>query len=38
MRTVDSHIRNLRDKLKKAGFPIEDHLKTIWGIGYQWKV
>ncbi|MBW3110947.1 MULTISPECIES: response regulator transcription factor [Bacillaceae] len=38
IRTVDSHIRNLRDKLKKAGFPIEDHLKTIWGIGYQWKI
>ncbi|BCB05588.1 response regulator transcription factor [Bacillus sp. KH172YL63] len=38
IRTVDSHIRNLRDKLKKAGFPIENHLKTIWGIGYQWKI
>ncbi len=38
IRTVDSHIRNLRDKLKRAGFPIEDHLKTIWGIGYQWKI
>jgi DNA-binding response OmpR family regulator len=37
IRTVDSHIRNLRDKLKKAEFPIENHLKTIWGIGYQWK-
>ncbi|TMU84409.1 response regulator transcription factor [Bacillus sp. BHET2] len=38
IRTVDSHIRNLRDKIKRAGFPIEDHLKTIWGIGYQWKI
>lgn len=38
IRTVDSHIRNLRDKLKKAGFPIENHLKTIWGLGYQWKI
>ncbi|WP_044338869.1 response regulator transcription factor [Rossellomorea aquimaris] len=38
IRTVDSHIRNLREKLKKAGFPIEHHLKTIWGIGYQWKI
>lgn len=38
IRTVDSHIRNLREKLKRAGFPIEDHLKTIWGIGYQWKI
>ena len=35
-RTVDSHIRNLRDKLRKAGFPIEQHLKTVYGIGYRW--
>ncbi|MCA1055344.1 response regulator transcription factor [Rossellomorea aquimaris] len=37
-RTVDSHIRNLRDKLKRADFPIEEHLTTVWGIGYQWKI
>ncbi|MGR3765810.1 response regulator transcription factor [Rossellomorea sp. NS-SX7] len=37
-RTVDSHIRNLRDKLKRADFPIEGHLTTVWGIGYQWKI
>jgi DNA-binding response OmpR family regulator len=35
-RTVDSHIRNLRDKLRKAGFPIDQHLKTVWGLGYKW--
>ncbi|WP_028400089.1 response regulator transcription factor [Ectobacillus panaciterrae] len=35
-RTVDSHIRNLRDKLRKSGFPIEQHLKTVYGIGYRW--
>jgi DNA-binding response OmpR family regulator len=38
IRTVDSHIRNLRDKLRSAAFPIEKHLSTVWGIGYQWKV
>lgn len=37
LRTIDSHIRNLRDKLKRSDFPIEKHLKTVWGIGYQWK-
>lgn len=37
IRTVDSHIRNLREKLKNAGFPIEDFLKTVWGIGYKWS-
>lgn len=36
-RTIDSHIRNLRDKLRKSGFPIEDHLLTVWGVGYKWK-
>lgn len=35
-RTIDSHIRNIRDKLRKVGFPIEEHLKTVWGIGYKW--
>ncbi|CEG27952.1 response regulator transcription factor [Bacillus sp. B-jedd] len=35
-RTVDSHVRNLRDKLRKAGFPIDSHLSTVWGVGYKW--
>ncbi|MED1468646.1 response regulator transcription factor [Bacillus salipaludis] len=35
-RTVDSHIRNLREKLRNAGFPIDNHLYTVWGIGYKW--
>lgn len=37
IRTIDSHIRNLRDKLEKAGFPTNDILKTVWGIGYKWN-
>ncbi|MFJ7732098.1 response regulator transcription factor [Lysinibacillus sp. NPDC097231] len=37
IRTVDSHIRNLREKLRKAGFPIDYFLKTTWGIGYKWN-
>ncbi|WP_430757038.1 winged helix-turn-helix domain-containing protein [Pseudobacillus badius] len=24
-RTVDSHIRNIRDKLRKEGFPVDVH-------------
>jgi DNA-binding response OmpR family regulator len=35
-RTIDSHIRNLREKLRNAGFPIDNHLFTVWGIGYKW--
>ncbi|KKK37914.1 transcriptional regulator [Mesobacillus campisalis] len=33
-RTVDSHIRNLRDKLKHAGAD-KSFVKTVWGIGYK---
>lgn len=35
-RTIDSHIRNLREKLRNAGFPIDQHLLTVWGVGYKW--
>ncbi|WP_445492044.1 response regulator transcription factor [Niallia sp. 03133] len=35
-RTIDSHIRNLRDKLRKSGFPAEEYLLTVWGVGYKW--
>ncbi|WP_058308782.1 response regulator transcription factor [Gracilibacillus massiliensis] len=35
-RTVDSHIRNIREKIGNVEFPIEQHLKTVWGVGYKW--
>ncbi len=35
-RTIDSHVRNLREKIRQAGFPIDDHLQTVWGVGYKW--
>jgi len=35
-RTVDSHVRNMREKIRQAGFPIDDYFKTVWGIGYKW--
>lgn len=35
-RTVDSHIRNLRDKLRLANFPVDDNLKSVYGVGYKW--
>lgn len=37
IRTIDSHIRNLREKLKAAGFPADTFIKTVWGIGYKWS-
>lgn len=36
-RTIDSHVRNLREKLRKSGFPADEHLLTVWGIGYKWS-
>ena len=35
-RTIDSHVRNLRDKLRRAGFSADDYLSTVWGVGYKW--
>ncbi|RFU69571.1 response regulator transcription factor [Bacillus sp. V59.32b] len=37
-RTIDSHIRNIREKLRHVGFPVEHHLKTVWGLGYKWTI
>ncbi|MBD8067786.1 response regulator transcription factor [Bacillus sp. PS06] len=36
VRTIDSHIRNIRDKLRQVDFPIDDHLQSVWGVGYKW--
>jgi two-component system response regulator ResD len=33
-RTVDSHIKNLREKLKASGVD-KSFIKTVWGIGYK---
>ncbi|WP_010647467.1 response regulator transcription factor [Oceanobacillus massiliensis] len=35
-RTVDSHVRNVREKIRQVGFPIGEYFKTVWGIGYKW--
>ncbi|WP_204249462.1 response regulator transcription factor [Planococcus versutus] len=35
-RTVDSHVRNIREKVRQAGFPVDDHFLTVWGVGYKW--
>ncbi|RYD02379.1 hypothetical protein N752_23905 [Desulforamulus aquiferis] len=33
VRTVDTHINRLRDKLRAAG--AANYIKTVWGIGYK---
>lgn len=36
-RTVDSHVKNIREKLREAG--IEQNLiLTVWGVGYKFEV
>ncbi|UOQ86662.1 response regulator transcription factor [Gracilibacillus salinarum] len=34
IRTVDSHVRYVRDKLKKAGISKQP-VETVWGVGYK---
>ena len=34
-RTVDTHVRRLREKLRPAGI---SYIKTIWGKGYKFEV
>lgn len=33
-RTIDTHVKKLRNKLGKGG----DYIKTIWGMGYKFEV
>lgn len=35
-RTVDSHVRNVREKLRRFEFPVDEHFRTVWGVGYKW--
>ncbi len=36
-RTVDSHIKNIREKFRHAGIS-QDPIQTVWGIGYKFEV
>ncbi|WP_273483135.1 response regulator transcription factor [Desulforamulus ruminis] len=36
LRTVDTHINRLRDKLKVPGAP--SYIGTVWGVGYKFEV
>ena len=33
-RTIDTHVKKLRNKLGKRG----NYIKTIWGMGYKFEV
>lgn len=36
VRTVDTHVNRLRDKLRAAG--AGNFIKTVWGVGYKFEV
>ncbi|WP_408011505.1 response regulator transcription factor [Pseudalkalibacillus sp. A8] len=36
LRTVDTHVKNVRDKLRKAGISY-NAIKTVWGVGYRFN-
>lgn len=34
LRTIDTHVKNVREKLRKAGLSYNP-IKTVWGVGYK---
>ncbi|QSO54637.1 winged helix-turn-helix domain-containing protein [Alicyclobacillus curvatus] len=36
-RTVDSHVKNIREKLREAEVN-PNPIKTVWGVGYKFEV
>lgn len=37
-RTVDVHVKRLREKLELSGDAVNWQLKTVWGVGYKFEV
>ncbi len=37
-RTVDVHIKRIREKIEPEGIPKPWQLKTVWGVGYKFEV
>ena len=37
-RTIDSHVKNIREKLRQISFPVNKFLRTVWGVGYKWEM
>ncbi|KAA0956087.1 response regulator transcription factor [Planococcus sp. ANT_H30] len=36
LRTIDTHVKNVREKLRKAGLSYNP-IKTVWGVGYKFN-
>lgn len=37
-RTVDTHVKRLREKLGKVSERVPQHIHTVWGVGYKFEV
>ncbi len=38
LRTVDTHVKRLREKLHKVSPEVSQMIQTVWGIGYKFEV
>ncbi|MFD2760412.1 response regulator transcription factor [Lentibacillus juripiscarius] len=36
LRAIDTHVKNIREKLRKAGLSFNP-IKTVWGVGYKFN-
>jgi two-component system response regulator ResD len=37
-RTVDTHVKRLREKLGQISEPVSHYIVTVWGVGYKFEV
>lgn len=37
-RTVDVHVKRIREKIEDADSPVNWQIKTVWGVGYKFEV
>jgi len=37
-RTVDVHVKRIREKVEKTNAPVNWQIKTVWGVGYKFEV
>ena len=38
LRTVDTHVKRLREKLNRVSEDAAHMIQTVWGVGYKFEV
>ncbi len=38
LRTVDTHVKRLREKLNRVSSEAAHMIQTVWGVGYKFEV